>query len=432
MDVLLVNPWIYDFAAYDFWLRPYGLLRLGGLLRKEGYRVEFLDLLDPFHPELPRKPKRRAYGTGHFWREEVPKPIFFEDVPRRLARYGLPRKLAEKEVAGLKPPKVILITCLLTYWYPGALEAFRLLRSRFPDTPVLLGGVYARLCPEHARKTFPGAEIVTEPAEERILKRISELCDPTGEPNSHSFPIFDLQRQIPYVVLLTGRGCPFRCPYCASTRLFSGFERRSPEEVLSEILYWHEHYGVVDFAFYDDALLLDFENHLAVILEGVLSAGIRVRFHTPNALHARFIDREVAGFLKRSGFVTLRLGLETVGQRLDRKVTEEEFGQAVAYLREAGFTARELGAYLLFGLPGQSLAEVKKAAEFVAQSGARPVLAEFSPIPGTPLFEEAERISRYPLSEDPIFHNNSVFPAFKSPDWEAIEELKGYVRELSA
>lgn len=428
---MLVNPWIYDFAAYDFWLRPYGLLRLGGLLRREGYRVKLLDLLDPFHPALPRKPKRRAYGTGHFWREEVPKPIFFEDVPRHWARYGLPRKPAEKELADLPTPKVILLTCLLTYWYPGALEAFRLLRRRFPKTPVLLGGVYPRLCPDHALRTFPEAELITEFSEKKILERIREICEPEGEPHSHSFPVFDLQREIPYVVLLTGKGCPFRCPYCATPRLFPGLERRSPKEVLSEILYWHKHYGVIDFVFYDDALLVDFENHLAIVLEGLLSAGIRARFHTPNALHARFINRKVAGLLKRSGFVTLRLGLETLGPRIDQKVTEEEFLQAVAYLREAGFTARELGAYLLFGLPEQSLAEVKKAAEFVANSGAKPVLAEFSPIPNTPLFEEAARRSRYPLHEDPLFHNNSVFPALKSPDWEAIEELKRYVRRLS-
>ena len=30
--ILLVNPPIYDFAAYDFWLKPYGLLRVAGLL----------------------------------------------------------------------------------------------------------------------------------------------------------------------------------------------------------------------------------------------------------------------------------------------------------------------------------------------------------------------------------------------------------------
>jgi len=47
VDLLLVQPWIYDFSAHDFWLKPYGLLKLGGLLRKKGYTLGFVDLLDP-------------------------------------------------------------------------------------------------------------------------------------------------------------------------------------------------------------------------------------------------------------------------------------------------------------------------------------------------------------------------------------------------
>ncbi len=432
VDVLLVNPWIYDFAAYDLWLRPYGLLKLGGLLRQAGYRVGLLDLLDPFHPELPRKPKRKLYGTGHFYRERLPKPAILADVPRGFARYGLPPALAETDMRRLSPPRLILLTALLTYWYPGALEAYRLLRKLFPQTPILLGGVYARLCPEHARRNFPEAEIVTESGEEAILARIRTLIEPSGEPAPFDYPVFDLQRKLPYVVLLTGKGCPFRCAYCASGILFPGFERRTPGEVFREILYWHERYGVVDFAFYDDALLWDFEHHLGPLLEEVCRRGLRIRFHTPNALHARFLTGEVARWLKRAGFVTLRLGLETLERSYDHKVRLEEFEAAVRYLQEAGYHPREIGVYLLCGLPGEPLTRVRRAAEYVARLGAQPILAEYSPVPGTPLFEVAREVSRYPLTEDPLYHNNSVFPAFKNPDWEAIEELKVYVRNLVA
>ena len=431
VDVLLVNPWIYDFAAYDFWLRPYGLLRLGGKLRRKGYRVKLLDLLDPFHPELPRRPKRKLFGTGHFFRTPVGKPGLFEDVPRRWARYGLPPELVERELSRIPAPRLILLTCLQTYWYPGALEAYRLLRRFFPETPVLLGGIYARLLPDHAQKTFPEAEIVMTGREEEIVSRIEELVPPSGEPRPEDYPVFDLQREIPYAVLLTGTGCPFRCAYCASRLLFPEMKRRSPEDLFSEIVYWYERFGVKDLVFYDDALLWDFEHHLGPLLERVVEAGLSVRFHTPNALHARFLTPEVARWLKRAGFVTVRLGLETVTRRYDQKVSLEEFEAAVASLRQAGYAPREIGVYLLFGLPEQDLSEVRKAAEYVARLKARPILAEYSPVPGTPLFKEASRTSRYPLLEEPLAHNNSVFPAFKRPDWEAIEGLKRYVRELS-
>ncbi len=429
VDVLLVNPWIYDFAAYDLWLRPYGLLKIGGLLRQRGYRVAFLDLLDPFYPELPKRPRRKRYGTGHFFRQEVPKPVSLEDVPRRYARYGLPPALAEKEMARFEAPQMILLTGLLTYWYPGVRATYELLKRHFPQARYFLGGVYPRLVPRHAKELFPEVEIIVSPSFEEVVKRLVREGEPSGGPQEGlAWPAFDLQREIPYVVLLTSLGCPFQCAYCASAHLFPRYEAFDPEEVWAEISYWHGRFGVKDFAFYDDALLFEFEKRLGRVLERVLEAGLEVHFHTPNAIHARFVTREVALLLKRAGFVTLRLGLETIGSRWDQKVKEEEFEQAVAYLREAGFEASQIGAYILLGLPHQELEEVREAARFVFRCGAFPVLTEYSPLPGTPLFEEARRTARYPL-EDPLYQNNSLFPAWKNPPWEALWELKRQIRE---
>jgi hypothetical protein len=52
-NILLVNPWIYDFTAYDFWVRPLGLLVMGAVLRQGmGCRLRLLDCLDRHHPGL--------------------------------------------------------------------------------------------------------------------------------------------------------------------------------------------------------------------------------------------------------------------------------------------------------------------------------------------------------------------------------------------
>jgi hypothetical protein len=39
----------------------------------------------------------------------------------------------------------------MTYWYPGVVEAIARVRARFGAVPVVLGGVYATLCTDHAR-----------------------------------------------------------------------------------------------------------------------------------------------------------------------------------------------------------------------------------------------------------------------------------------
>jgi len=51
-SILLVNPPIHDFAAYDFFNKPLGLLYLASYLRQEVYQVRLIDALDRRHPAL--------------------------------------------------------------------------------------------------------------------------------------------------------------------------------------------------------------------------------------------------------------------------------------------------------------------------------------------------------------------------------------------
>ena len=51
--VLCINPWIYDFAAYNLWVEPLGLLTVAAVLRKAGHEVALVDCLDRHHPAAP-------------------------------------------------------------------------------------------------------------------------------------------------------------------------------------------------------------------------------------------------------------------------------------------------------------------------------------------------------------------------------------------
>jgi hypothetical protein len=65
----------------------------------------------------------------------------------------------------------------------------------------------------------------------------------------------------------------------------------------------------------------------------------------------------------------------------------------------------------------------------VKACGARPILAQYSPIPHTELWHEAVKASRYDLEEDPLFHNNSIFPCRKAPfSWEEVAYFKALVQ----
>jgi radical SAM superfamily enzyme YgiQ (UPF0313 family) len=133
--------------------------------------------------------------------------------------------------------------------------------------------------------------------------------------------------------------------------------------------------------------------------------------------------------MRNAGFTTLRLGLETAEfdhrKEFDKKVSEEEFTRAVGCLKMAGFNRRQIGAYLLVGLPGQSSNSVEHSIRTVKQTGITPVLAYYTPIPHTTLWPRAVAASRYNLESDPIFTNNAILPCQKEPfAWQKITRLK--------
>jgi len=444
--VVLVNPWVYDFAAYDLWSKPLGLLYLASYLRRLGLAVHLIDCLDVHNPLMEemghvKKPVRRHYGTGKFWKQTVPKPSQLSTIPRIFSRYGITPQIFEREVKSVKRPEAILVTSLMTYWYPGVFEAIQLLKDIHPHVPVVLGGIYATLCTGHARSNSRADFVIPspgqlQPAELRQLleKIIPDFPVKEKFETFPPYPAFDLLTRIEYVCLLSSSGCPFRCPYCASPYLSPPFSGREPLELFEEVLFWHKEYNIVDFAFYDDALLADSVNHISVFLERVLERNLALRFHCPNGLHITYMDRDIADLLYKAGFKTIRLGLETSDTKLQGnlggKFSEGEFEGAVAHLKRAGFTTNQIGAYVLAGLPGQTYDQVAETINHVGKAGATPYVSEYSPIPHTEMWEEAVRVSRFDLESEPLFHNNTILPCWNGDVFGKLSTLKKMAQEI--
>ncbi len=414
-QVLLVNPWIHDFAAHNLWIEPLGLLTIAAALRDNGYAVTLLDCLAPY----PGSPPPRSDGSGKFTKTLVSKPEPISWVPRRFGRYGLPLEQFGADLAAVPTPDLVMVASGMTYWYPGVVEAIGRVRDRFGAVPVVLGGVYATLCSEHARLQSGADWVVAGPGVVVALRLADRVTghdtDPEryADPHTWPSPAHELVSR-PFAAVMTSWGCPYQCTYCASRRLQPTFVRREPSAVVEEIDRCARR-GIRDFAFYDDALLLDAGRHIVPILEGIQERGLRIRFHTPNGLHAREITADLALHMRRAGLVTVRLSLETIDPARQRvsgaKVATEDVIRAVSHLQAAGFGAKELGAYVLAGLPGQPLSETEATVWFVHRLGVQAKLALFSPIPGTPDGDRA-----LAPGTDPLLHNNTVYPYLLGED----------------
>ena len=248
----------------------------------------------------------RAGGPKRF----CPRPSRSRDVPRHYGRYGLSLAGVHAALASLpQEPAAFLVTSLMTYWYPGVQAAIAAIRTFFPRLPVILGGIYATLLPEHAKK-YSGADYVLPgPGEAAILPLLAELTgcqdyhlEINGNLDHLPYPAWDLLADQRLLCVLTSRGCPLQCDYCASRHLEPRFRLRQPEQVVQELVYWHEKLQVTDVAWYDDALLFQADTHFLPLLAEICRRGLPLRFHTPNAMHVGLISPEVAHWLQRANF----------------------------------------------------------------------------------------------------------------------------------
>lgn len=423
MRILMINPWIYDFAAYDLWAKPIGFLYLASILKNSGIDVDFLDTLDRHHPlvaDLGVKDKK--WGTGKYYDEKIPKPLEIAWMRRKYKRYGIPLEYVEAYFSHTQKPDIIFITTRMTYWYRSVSDMVDLCRKYFGGAPIILGGTYVTLMPEHAKRHINADFFFSGEAELSLGKIISKFCGSQIPPLPHftenldtyPFPAHELCHNKDAFVVMTSRGCPMSCYYCASKIVSKNFRRRSIENVLEEINMLGIKYNAKNIAFYDDALLFDCERYFKPLIREYLKSPFpNLHFHLPNGISCSFIDDELALLLKAAQFETIRLSLESVNperlRQLNRKGSPDDFIKAINSLRKAGFTEKEVGVYLLTGLPGQGGEEIDEAMKISIDNGAIPKLAEYSPIPGTALWQSAIDAVKFDISDEPLYHNCSVY-----------------------
>ena len=424
MRILLVNPPIYDFTAYDFWLRPYGLLEAAGALRGKAEFVLF-DYLDRYSKLIADRSRLKSdrWGRGRFTEQRIEAPAPLANIRRYFRRYGVGRELFQELLSNSEPFDFALVQTAMTYWYPGVAEVIEDIRQNQPQARIILGGNYATICTEHAKGL--DADLVICGTE------LEPLWDYIGiEPDASEPALWEAYGELKTGALKLSDGCPFNCTYCSVPRVYGGFAARPIEKALAELELMLK-LGAENIAFYDDALLYKADDALVSFLQEVIGRGIKVNFHTPNALNARFLTSELARLMVRAGFKTFYLGFESASIRWQRqtgsKVFSEELAAAVEHLKQAGAKADDITAYQILGHPRMDIQELEESMRFVSSLGIRGMLADFSPIPGTP---DGDACSQWVDMNEPLMHNKTAFTIIRVGFDEA-NRLKDLQRTLN-
>ncbi len=131
--ILGVNPPVHDFAFFDLWAKPLGLLHILGRLRDLGNEVFLVDCIH----EARDNPK--TFGRWTPQKQEIPKPEAYRNIPRRYWHFGLDKEELLARIRTIPRPDLVLVTSSMTYWYPGVFWCIEVIREALPSVPVFLG-----------------------------------------------------------------------------------------------------------------------------------------------------------------------------------------------------------------------------------------------------------------------------------------------------
>ena len=389
--ILGINPFFDDFYCYhDYKYQPIGILSVLATLRFAGYEVAFLDAVTQRRQQT-RKPRELENTEGGYY------------------RYGLGDKAYKSALMKYTDPQIILMTSSMTFRWHSVRDAIALTKEVFPSVPVVLGGIYATLAYEHAKK-YSGADFVIQgpDGETKALSLINELTGSQRRiPEPLPFWAFDLLPAYKrnFAMLLTSYGCTRNCAHCASRLLYGGYKRRDIGEVIADIDDRYHRYGVREFHLYDDDLLEDSPNHFEIWAKEAIKRFPKARFHVPNALLIDQLTLRNAELMKELKVKPVVLGVDAVheAELLGRWwISYSAIRDTVSLLEQAGFKRYDIKVYVHVSHPTQTLRSLLETIRFLLEIGVRPALNRFTPIPGTKLFEHQDT--------DLSLLNNKIYP----------------------
>ncbi|KKT77786.1 MAG: hypothetical protein UW73_C0012G0028 [Microgenomates group bacterium GW2011_GWB1_44_8] len=314
---------------------------------------------------------------------------------------------------------------------------------------VILGGPHASLVKEQVLQysqtdlvvVGEGEKTLLEIAQGRPFRKINGLIwrskkdgIVTNPPREHIFNLnqlpfpkykkFALDQYLEHKIALLGeRGCPYACSYCASRLILGrGYRRRSPENILKEIRYWHRR-GYRSFGFNDDGFT-GIKPWAMEICDLIIKANLNSTFELRTGIRVDTADEELIIKMKQAGFFFFAFGAESADQQvldlIGKKITPSLVKKTVKLVNKHGL---ESSGFFMIGLPGDTPEKFRKTLKFARGLNLNEVrIYNAIPYPGTELYDWVLKhgrllytpeyyLNKYErLERDPVFETD-VFPA---------------------
>ncbi|MFQ5455181.1 MAG: B12-binding domain-containing radical SAM protein, partial [Nitrospirota bacterium] len=404
---------------------------LGSVIRNEGFDVQVLDV-DAIEKGIN---------------------INFSDEYRQLELYreglsNIEHKAWRDVVDVLNEfrPDVIGITAM-TMKFGSAVRLAEICKKWDKESVVVIGGPHPSAMPDHIfRSPFVDFAIRGE-GEVSLVKFLkmlnnggdkfsgimglsykndneiihNQLPEPIKDLNTLPFPGRDiLMYQKNYTsedmgVIMTSRGCPFKCSYCFHM-WGKGVRYRSVENVIEEIKWVKERYRTVQFTFKDDSFTIN-RKFVISLCDSLIKEGLKINWECTT--RADLIDDPLIEKMMEAGCNIIKIGVESGSARI---LKEMDKGEDLEDIKRAADILNRHGmfwsAYFMMGLPAETEDDIIATYRFMKELNPYYAgIGVYAANPNTKLFNEGVRLGLIDekIDIDHFFKKNAKDYFFKDP-----------------
>ncbi|MDD5556399.1 MAG: radical SAM protein [bacterium] len=231
--------------------------------------------------------------------------------------------------------------------------------------------------------------------------------------------------RLPSATLVTSRGCPGKCIFCAKSINRRKVASHSASSVIGMIEHLMSRYGVRDIFFFDDTFLFSRKRAIEIC-----TSMIERRLPVSWCCFCRGgeVDPELLGLMKRSGCYQVSIGVESGDQRildiLGKNIPLEKTIESIRFIHGAGIRVH---GFFIIGSPGETEESIRRTMALIRHSPFSSIqLSYFSPLPGT---AAEEMVAAYGRIRSDVIASNLWEPVFIPRDLD-VRRMEQYYRKI--
>lgn len=225
------------------------------------------------------------------------------------------------------------------------------------------------------------------------------------------------------VNLVSSRGCPMDCIYCATHNIWDyGFRYRSAHKMIEEVIFLKDTYGVNTFLYVEDNFVFN-KNRVKEFCELLIEKKLNISWY-PTSVHVNSLDEEMIVLMKQSGCLSLGLAVECGSERVQRLVKKFLDINHLKRMREIARRENIIanGLFML-GFPGETIEEVKTTINLARELKLDwCAFAIATPLYGTKMYEICEEKGYFGERVDELARKGNINTEYFTR--EQIEELR--------